>query len=1252
MENRRRGLSSLQPPGESPERRKKKRGGNKAWGSLVLDVGGQVSDAVAASSHKLSRTKQQRYSAAASTELDESAEAIETNPDLLSPTVVHTSEGPCKGDVARVDWTRKPDPRLARLFDLHQMAGYVDVPGKSPPHDKRMKDRAVAYYDYSAHFDGGGDDDSRPRMRKFKLCAMTDEHVGWIGGIGYRVYFKFLGSLCKLFTGLALLNSPSLYLNLTDSFYDSRNITDMYDQTIHPSVRSSVRSPAAWWLACLDPHSPAKRRVVGWLCACMFVADRERMSTYELSDDWTQHFPGDTEPWGPRGTLGSIRVSLDNVMEGKVTHLFVRTFLDALSCMIMLSYAAWLGYKLPHIRDEFHANGDTITMGDYCISIRPKVDRKPESKRETKLREKIIAAEQAAIEDAVWDSLDQSGAFLDVICEQSGLERTNSMQEQARLREAALAKVPQATAEEVQEMLELSRERGGWAPADAVLQSSMQVTACSRSLTKVNKQMKDLNKKMGSRKARQSDSELERRIDSHNYQLLKEFKKSLMRKQSAIRSASRKLIRRADKRFNEGVHEEVERLVELGLCGKTDMHLGRSPEPGIWVLVSDDKAANAAKEKIKLMQKLEVELAKATADGWQEFGGPDAKGFPRDTDADNDTDTDTGKKEKKEKKKPTAFLQTEVGKLVRRLQRVDTTAHASEEVAYPVEIIVAVEHVAEKESVMEELVAEEGLLKGKLQGVAIRTDRAKESGTVQHDNLQYSEDEQHKGKLKVWLFTFAMLLLSLALLIILDGLSTSTAYLQHCEEAIHNEGYCDPFTYPNLAQLPNATEYEPPFGSPVEDAAAELAGSATNHRYNIAGEALAAAGHYRESFVAASSTYEGMFTFVSTLNDDTQKGLGTAFPRLLLPDLASIRDDQPLMNASDCRKLCSAEPECDFFTYEAVAEKPGEWLHECYLKKGYQEERCTQQPYIAWFPWKLETLQVESGPVCRDTPSLLLSSDSTTFNSTLNSTTFNSTAEDCATRVGMDYGYNTVGLDGRPCGYAEVLAVYARCNEGQCHTKRLEFDHVGTQKCGLREGNNGEHVSCCRSKQAGETTWNESHQRQCHRTDYKGDVYNSGDRDAICYMCLCNCQHTNFLTDPHCAKPDIEKIEGDYCEDFEEWEEASSAHKQYAAVATIAVNIVVKTVIRATADWERPHSFGVERASVATRIFVAQLCNTAMLLQVLRTDITLFRTVVSMLAMVVPRMGIPETFNSSNYKWYSAIGAPLIFTFFLVSPAV
>jgi Cu/Zn superoxide dismutase len=61
----------------------------------------------------------------------------------------------------------------------------------------------------------------------------------------------------------------------------------------------------------------------------------------------------------------------------------------------------------------------------------------------------------------------------------------------------------------------------------------------------------------------------------------------------------------------------------------------------------------------------------------------------------------------------------------------------------------------------------------------------------------------------------------------------------------------------------------------------------------------------------------------------------------------AVTRDATMTSPFECQVRCYAEPSCDFFSYEWAL--TGEIMyHECYLKEGYTEERCTANPYTAW----------------------------------------------------------------------------------------------------------------------------------------------------------------------------------------------------------------------------------------------------------------------------------------------------------------
>jgi hypothetical protein len=114
--------------------------------------------------------------------------------------------------------------------------------------------------------------------------------------------------------------------------------------------------------------------------------------------------------------------------------------------------------------------------------------------------------------------------------------------------------------------------------------------------------------------------------------------------------------------------------------------------------------------------------------------------------------------------------------------------------------------------------------------------------------------------------------------------------------------------------------------------------------------------------------------------------------------------DETLVSPLQCQARCFATAECDFFSYEWELTAGGMY-HECYLKSGYAEERCSSQPYVTWASEDAQW-HGQSGPgiACASPTDLEMA---------------------CGGQIGMDYGGNPIGTDGVECGYAPVVAIFA-----------------------------------------------------------------------------------------------------------------------------------------------------------------------------------------------------------------------------------
>ena len=103
---------------------------------------------------------------------------------------------------------------------------------------------------------------------------------------------------------------------------------------------------------------------------------------------------------------------------------------------------------------------------------------------------------------------------------------------------------------------------------------------------------------------------------------------------------------------------------------------------------------------------------------------------------------------------------------------------------------------------------------------------------------------------------------------------------------------------------------------------------------------------------------------------------------------------------------------------------------------------------------------------------------------------------------------------------------------------------------GERECHSGVPGCCSR---ADSDTWATANAADCHRVDRASTVYPWGDRDALCYMCLCNCQRTSATDDEHCAKTAIERTVPGFCDSFRAWEDVTEHWKLLASMFTVVV---------------------------------------------------------------------------------------------------
>ena len=143
-----------------------------------------------------------------------------------------------------VDWVNPPDTVKADAFRKCLMANCTHnavvnapiTPGQRASleqdgHVRETLDVAAGY----EHVDPES-------IHPYPLWSTTTEELGIIGGQGVRVYFELLERLPKLFFVIAVLNTPSLYLNLfaKENMYDTGGMTKQYQSLSARSTLGSV----------------------------------------------------------------------------------------------------------------------------------------------------------------------------------------------------------------------------------------------------------------------------------------------------------------------------------------------------------------------------------------------------------------------------------------------------------------------------------------------------------------------------------------------------------------------------------------------------------------------------------------------------------------------------------------------------------------------------------------------------------------------------------------------------------------------------------------------------------------------------------------------------------------------------------------------------------------------------------------------------------------------------------------------------
>eukprot|EP01048_Picozoa_sp_COSAG05_P004147 COSAG05_NODE_214_length_13907_cov_28.992178_6_plen_390_part_00 len=233
------------------------------------------------------------------TKVKDEEQSIEVNQTRL---VDQSAEVHAREKEVSVDWHGElgdDDAEDARLYAKCQRAAYTTDPSTGK---RVLIDMQGGYTTFR-----GSEVHSYPT-----LCTSLEEMTS-IGGVGIRVYFELLWRLPCLFFVLALLNTPSLYLNYNCCEHDEADRPSMYEN----------------------------RNIT-----------RQYRTSYAKT------------------TLGSLAASREELDEGKVGSLYVRTLLDGLSIVVFFCFV--IHWTRARARISEQADLSMASMSDYTIRLRAK----------------------------------------------------------------------------------------------------------------------------------------------------------------------------------------------------------------------------------------------------------------------------------------------------------------------------------------------------------------------------------------------------------------------------------------------------------------------------------------------------------------------------------------------------------------------------------------------------------------------------------------------------------------------------------------------------------------------------------------------------------------------------------------------------------------------------------------------------------------------------------------------------------------
>eukprot|EP01046_Picozoa_sp_COSAG06_P010237 COSAG06_NODE_555_length_14353_cov_3.329311_5_plen_1164_part_00 len=213
---------------------------------------------------------------------------------------------------------------------------------------------------------------------------------------------------------------------------------------------------------------------------------------------------------------------------------------------------------------------------------------------------------------------------------------------------------------------------------------------------------------------------------------------------------------------------------------------------------------------------------------------------------------------------------------------------------------------------------------------------------------------------------------------------------------------------------------------------------------------------------------------------------------------------------------------------------------------------------------------------------------------------------------------SSAGVDGEECAAADISD--ASTAQGNCES-------AGTCTFTAGPATRGTHSNPCHTVDSG--TW--------ETTEY---LMAGGDLDAMCYACICTltgvAETTKATLEEYYAANPSFLADSDshdtYCAAMDKKVANASFWGNVATVIVVVINQVLKQGIRRSAPYAKAHTKEEEMVSTSLRVYAVQVLNTAILMLILRSEFSIFRTLPG------------EHYATVNAKWYAEVGAPLVMT--------